>query len=472
VSISSGPDTVFTMKDQTDTICALSTPTGRSGLAVVRMSGEQSPEYFRKIFISKKKYDVFPVRLAMLGRIVDPKDSSVIDEAVATCFAAPNSYTGEDMVEISLHGNPVLIAALLDMLCSFGARIAEPGEFTMRAFLHGRIDLTQAEAVQDLIESTTMRQAQTAARQQGGSISLQLKAAKERLMEIIANLESTVEFVEEDLDLESREAVAEHLADLQEKLGKWIESYRQGKIIRDGFSMAVVGRPNVGKSSVFNALLAQDRSIVTEAPGTTRDLVSEFANMSGIPVRLTDTAGIRKSDDCIEQLGMDRSRQAIADSDAVLLVVDTSRPQSSEDADLRGSMELKTCIVAMNKSDLVARWTFEEMQQFAGKLPLLVVSAKTGTGIEQLHSTIINGIMGTAASGQDGIMVTHLRHCRCLENVRENLERAAAALGNGMSEEFVLTDLHSALKALGEITGETHVEDVLEQIFSSFCIGK
>jgi tRNA modification GTPase len=460
------------MKDQTDTICALSTPAGRSGLAVVRMSGERSIEFFRKIFPSIKQYDATPARLAMLGRIVDPSNGSVIDEAVATCFPSPNSYTGEDMVEISLHGNPVLITALLDELCSFGARIAEPGEFTMRAFLHGRMDLTQAEAVRDLIEATTRRQAQVAARQQSGSISLQIRPVKERLIEIIANLESAVEFVEEDLALESREAVVEQLAGLQDELGKWIGSYRQGKIIRDGFSMAVVGRPNVGKSSVFNALLAQDRSIVAEAPGTTRDMVSEYANMGGIPVRLMDTAGIRKSDDHIEQLGMDRSQQAIADSDAVLLVVDTSRPQLREDAELRNGLELRTGIVVLNKSDLPSCWTFEEMEQFAGKLPRVVASAKTGSGIEQLRSAIFNGTMGTAASGQDGIMVTSLRHCRCLENARENLERAAAALIKGMSEEFALIDLHRALKALGEITGETHVEDVLAQIFSSFCIGK
>jgi tRNA modification GTPase len=460
------------MKDQTDTICALSTPAGRSGLAVVRMSGERSCEYFSRIFLSKKKYDVFPARRAMLGRIVDPGDGSIIDEAVATCFPSPNSYTGEDMIEISLHGNPVLIAELLHRLCCFGARIAEPGEFTMRAFLHGRMDLTQAEAVRDLIESTTKLQAQTAARQQSGSISLELKPAKERLIEIIVNLESAVEFVEEDLELKSREAVVEQLSGLQKELGKWIESYRQGKIVRDGFGMAVVGRPNVGKSSVFNALLAQDRSIVTEAPGTTRDLVSEYASIDGIPVRLTDTAGIRKSDDSIERLGMERSRQAIADSDVVLLVVDASLPQSNEDADLRSGLELRTCIVVMNKSDLAARWTFEEMQQFAGKLRLVIVSAKAGSGIEQLRSAILDEIMGTAVSGQDGIIVTNLRHCLCLENARENLERAAAALIKGMSEEFALTDLHSALKELGEITGETHVEDVLEQIFANFCIGK
>jgi tRNA modification GTPase len=460
------------MRDQADTICALSTPAGRSGLAVVRMSGERSFEIFRKIFLCKNQQDAPPARLAMIGKLFDSNDGCVIDEAVATCFPSPHSYTGEDMVEISLHGNPVLIAALLDGLCSLGARVAETGEFTMRAFLHGRMDLTQAEAVRDLIEATTRRQAQSAASQRSGTIALQLKPVKERLIEIIANLESAVEFVEEDLPLQSRKAIVEQLEGLQDDLGKWIGSYRQGKIVRDGFSMAVVGRPNVGKSSVFNALLAQDRSIVTEAPGTTRDLVSEYANISGIPVRLMDTAGIRKSDDHIEQLGMARSQQAIADSDAVLLVIDSSSPQSSEDTDIRNGLELRTCIVAMNKCDLPSLWRLDQMEQFAGRLPLVVVSARTGSGIEQLRAAVINGIMGAPAGGHDGIMVTNLRHCRCLENTSEQLGRAATALIRGTSEEFALTDLYRALKALGEITGETHVEDVLAKIFSSFCIGK
>ena len=460
------------MNHQSDSICALSTPAGRSGMAVVRVSGEKSFQIFESIFFPVRHFEAPHARLAMLGRIVDPVDGSVIDEAVATCFPSPHSYTGEDMVEFSLHGNPVLVATLLDCLCACGARIAEPGEFTMRAFLHGRMDLTQAEAVRDLIEATTRRQAQVAAMQKSGTIALHLNPVKERLIEVIVNLESAIEFVEEDLPLQSREAVVEQLRGLQDDLSKWIDSYRQGKIVRDGFSMAVIGRPNVGKSSVFNALLAQDRSIVAEAPGTTRDLVSEYANMSGIPVRLMDTAGIRQSNDPIEQLGMERSHQAIADSDAVLLVVDGSRQLSSEDVDLRNGLELRTCIIVVNKCDLPMLWTLEQMKQFADRLTLVVVSAKTGSGMEQLRAAAFSGIMGTPAGWQDGIMVTNLRHCRCLENAREQLERAASALIGEMSEEFALTDMHGALKSLGEITGDTHVEDVLAKIFANFCIGK
>jgi tRNA modification GTPase len=460
------------MKDQTDTICALSTPPGRSGLAVVRISGAQSLHFFRLIFKLSKNMDNPPARKAMLGRIIDPCNGSLMDEALATCFPSPHSYTGEDLVEISLHGNPILISALLDSLCSLGARIAEPGEFTMRAFLHGRIDLAQAEAVRDIIEATTMRQAQVAARQRSGSIARQLQPVKEKLIEIIVNMESSVEFVDENLPVPLRETVNLQLQNIQDELGRWIESYRRGKIIRDGFNLAIVGRPNVGKSSVFNALLAQDRSIVAEEPGTTRDMISEYTSISGIPVRLADTAGIRKSEDSIEQLGIDRSRQAIADSDAILLVIDASRPKSAEDMNLRNELRDSRCIAVLNKSDLPSCWTHEEISIFAGDWPWLEVSAKTGSGIDRLRTVILDGLMGSGENSQDGIMVTNLRHCHCLEKAKTDLENAVAALMEGLSEEFALVDLHRGLKALGEITGETHVEDLLTQIFSRFCIGK
>jgi tRNA modification GTPase len=281
------------MRNLSDTICALSTPPGRSGIAVIRVSGTQSIDIFRKIFVPKKPLEQVPHRHALLGKIEEPRGGYEIDEAIATCFASPNSYTGEDMVEFSLHGNPVLVTALLDCLSEQGARLAEPGEFTMRAFLHGRLDLAQAEAVNDIISATTLYQAQVAARQRSGALSRQLKPLKELLVDIIVNLESAIEFVEEDLPTASREALVQQLGRVRQQLREWIATYRQGRIIKEGFSMAVVGKPNVGKSSVFNALLAQNRSIVTELPGTTRDLVSEFTNLEGIPVRLQDTAGIQ-----------------------------------------------------------------------------------------------------------------------------------------------------------------------------------
>lgn len=460
------------MIDLSDTICALSTPPGRSGIAVVRVSGSESHNFFRRIFRTKQSPDVLAARLAVLGHIVDPRHGSEIDEAIATCFIAPKSYTGEDMTEYSLHGSPVLISALLDCLCALGARLAEPGEFTMRAFLHGRVDLTQAEAVRDIINATTLYQARVAARQYSGSIAQELKSVKDLLTDIVVNLESAIEFVEEDLPLEARDALAYKLSRAQHEIRRWIDSFRQGRIIRDGFTMAIVGRPNVGKSSIFNALLAQNRSIVTEIPGTTRDLVSEFTNIGGIPVRLLDTAGIRTSNDHIEKLGIDRAMQAIADADVVLLVVDTSQPQTDEDLDLKQEIAPLSCVVLMNKSDLPGCWSAHERKVFAGNCRCIETSAKTGAGISELSSEILSGVLGSYEQNSEGIMVTNMRHCHCLEASEVNIIKAADALREGLSEEFVLVDLHAALGKLGLITGETNVEDLLTEIFSRFCIGK
>jgi tRNA modification GTPase len=459
------------MKDFADTICAQSTPPGRSGIAVVRISGPQCLAIFRRTFKAKPSRDAIPSRSALLGNILDPRDGSKIDEAIGTFFPSPHSYTGEDMAEFSLHGSPVLVAVLLDCLCKLGARLAEPGEFTMRAFLHGKIDMTQAEAVQDIISATTLYQAQVAERQRSGELSQQMRLVKERLIDIIVNLESAVEFAESEISVDSRAILIEKLDRIRKELREWINSYRRGRIVREGFTMAIIGRPNVGKSSVFNALLAKNRSIVAEMPGTTRDLVSEYTNLGGIPIHLLDTAGIRQSGDRVEEMGIDKSMQAMVDANAIILVADASRPRSKHDWTLKEKLGGVSCIVAMNKSDLPARWFFEEKAEYAGKWPFVDVSAKTGSGIEELRAAILSGILGSSAQ-QEGNMITNLRHCHNLEEMEKNLEHGVTALIEGLSEEFALIDLHAGLRNLGEITGETHTEDLLDEIFSRFCIGK
>lgn len=461
------------MGDIQDTICALSTAAGRAGIAVVRISGPASFDLVRKLFVPKyPQGEALLARQAILGEIRAPRGNDKLDQALVTCFPAPHSYTGEDVAEISLHGSPVLVLALLDRLCVNGARLAEPGEFTLRAFLRGRMDLSQAEAVRDIIEAKTLYQAQVALRQRSGSIAQQLQPIKKLLIDIIVHLESAVEFVEENLPVDSRERLAEKLDTVQADLWRWIQSYRRGRLIREGFSLAIVGRPNVGKSSLFNALLNQDRSIVTEVPGTTRDLVSESADLEGIPVRLLDTAGVRISDDRLEQLGVDRSFRAMSDADALLLVVDTSQPHSPEDDALRQRLRELSCIVVMNKSDLASAWSPEEKQAFPGKWPSVAVSARTGHQVEVLRKVILCHLFGDQGPERDGLLVTNLRHCQCLEAALAALTRAAAALRKGLSEEFPLTDLHTGLQKLGEITGETTVEDLLGEIFSRFCVGK
>jgi tRNA modification GTPase len=460
------------MKNSTDPICALSSAPGRSGIAVVRLSGSQCHEIVSKIFIPKIGSKSFEPRLAIVGKLIEFDSGVELDEGVVTCFQAPNSYTGEDMAEFSIHGNPAIIAALLDELCSLGARLAEPGEFTMRAFLNQKMDLTQAEAVHDIIMAKTLYQAQIAGRQRSGSLAQNLRATKELLLDIIVNLESAIEFAEEDLQTDSRKQIEEKIEEIGSNLHKWIESYRKGRIIHDGIRMAVIGRPNVGKSSLFNRLLEQDRSIVTDVPGTTRDTVSEYMSIDGIPIHLLDTAGIHGSEDIIEKIGIERSHQAISDADVILFVVDVGRESSEQDFEIKRKLPISNCIVVFNKSDLPAHWSGEAKQELSNSWNYLEVSSKTGMGIKDLRRMIINTILGDGILALDGIMITNMRHCHALEHAELHLKKAANTFRRALSEEFVLLDLQKCLEYLGEIAGETHVEDLLNAIFSKFCIGK
>ena len=460
------------MNDITDTICALSTPPGHSGIAVVRVSGGRSLSILDKIFQAKSGLQQFGVRRAVLGKFINPVDGSEIDEGIATCFCAPHSYTGEDMCELSIHGSPVLVSSVLDCLCEAGARLAAPGEFTMRAFLNGKIDLAQAEAIRDIIDSSTHYQAQVAAKQRSGMMGQKLSPIKEQLVDVIVHLESTVEFADEDLALASRDEIAGRLEGLRETLSEWVRSYRKGRVIRDGFSLAIVGGPNVGKSSLFNALLEQHRSIVTDIPGTTRDLVSESMNIGGIPVRLQDTAGIHDAGDVVENLGMEQSRQAIADSDAILLVGDGSRLFVSSDTEFTKQLAGMRCISVINKSDLACLWSDYDKGSFAVNGEWIEVSARTKAGIEPLRAKILEEIIGPDSGTRDSVLITNLRHCRALEAAAQEMGQGVNALKLGLSEEFALTNLLKALQLLGEITGETRVEDLLDEIFARFCIGK
>jgi tRNA modification GTPase len=455
-----------------DTICAMSSAPGRAGIAVVRMSGPDSFRILGRIFAPARPSVEMPRRRAMLGRVLNPSTGETLDEALVTTFRSPHSYTGEDVAELSLHGSPVIVRAVLAGLCDEGARLAEPGEFTMRAFLRGKMDLVEAEAIRDIIEASTLFQAQVAVRQRSGQLSGELGKAREQLIEVIVELESALEFPEEDLGLEARSELVRKLGVLSARLGQWICSFSRGRVIRDGFALAIVGRPNVGKSSIFNALLEQERSIVTEVPGTTRDLVSEHCSIGGIPVRLLDTAGIRPSSDSIERLGVERSYGAMSDADAVLLVIDRSELRGSEDEALREHLTGLSYLVVFNKSDLPSRWSPALMSEYAGTKPQLEVSAKTGRGIEEVRRAVLDQLWGEVGPEREGVLITNLRHCRCLEVARTSIDRGAAALRQGVSEEYALVDLHGALMMLGQITGEAGIEEILDGIFSRFCIGK
>ena len=386
-----------------------------------------------------------------------------IDQVVVTFFAAPRSYTAEDVVEISCHGSPVVLRHCVERAIEAGARLAEPGEFTLRAFLNGRIDLPQAEAVRDLIDATTLYQARVAAQQAGGSISRHIAPLKEQLLELIALLEAGIDFAEDDVSVAPAAEIERRLAPLIAGVGRLAASFQYGALVRSGLTLAIVGRPNVGKSSLFNRLLERDRAIVTDIPGTTRDLVSETAAIGGIPVTLYDTAGIRQSGDLVESLGIQRSYQAMADADVTLVVTDASRPADAEEEALMERARAQgRCLLAANKCDLGACFP-------PGALP---VSALTGEGIEALRKAILEAVAPPGAFDQESGFITSLRHEALLKESAAYLEKAREAARAATPHEMLLVDLYGALQPIDAITGATTADDILNRIFSTFCIGK
>ena len=449
-----------------DTIAAISTPLGKSGLGVIRLSGKDSRRIALSLFSTPDKSSIED-RVPVLGRVFEPSTGDVIDQAVVTYFQAPRSFTREDLVEISCHGSPVILKGVLRLALQAGARLASPGEFTLRAFLRGRIDLVQAEAIRDLIEAQTLFQVKVAQEQLTGSISRRVRPAKEGLVQLIALLEAGIDFAEDDVSVLPEAEIGRRLSDIEAGLVPLRASFALGKIVSSGLSIALAGRPNVGKSSVFNALLHEDRSIVTEIPGTTRDLVSETTQIQGIPVRLMDTAGIREANDRVEQLGIDRSVEALADADQVLFIVDGSEPWTTMDAEILLRLEARSYLLVINKIDLAQE--LEEQSLPLGAKSVCRVSAKTGQGIDDLRRALFKEYGLQEGQGE---LVTNIRQEQLIESTLVALEKCQKSLISQMPHEVILLDLYSALKALNALTGETTVEDILDNIFSTFCIGK
>lgn len=462
-----------------DTIVAVATPPGRGGIGVVRLSGEQALEAASQLLQSA----TLPpeVQRSTVSKFLDPHTGKVLDEVVLTFYRKPHSYTGENVVEISCHGSPVVLGYLVECCLERGARAAEPGEFAMRAFLNGRIDLTQAEAIRDLIESRTLYQARVAATQLGGSLSARLKPHKQALLDLIARLEAGIDFADDDIDVIDWRDLLRDLDGVKTDIEKMVRGYSYGRIVREGLSLTVVGRPNVGKSSLFNRLLNMERAIVTEIPGTTRDLVSESASIGGIPVHLVDTAGIRTTTDAVEKIGVERTNQAMADSDLRLLVVDTSQEWTEDDSELlRKLRRMGSTLLVANKSDLPARTSMNAIREAIraeegespGPVETVITSALTGHGIEELRNSILRAAGAGNATESEGELVTNLRHQQLLRESLGALERCRQAAGERMHHEMLLLDLYDALRPLDTLTGSTDVEDILGIIFSRFCIGK
>jgi tRNA modification GTPase len=394
-----------------------------------------------------------------MADLVD-RDGNAVDHVVVTFFQSPRSYTSEDVVEISCHGAPVVLRFCVERACENGARLAEPGEFTLRAYLNGRIDLPQAEAVRDLIDSTTLYQARIAAQQVEGSVSKRIRPLKEKLLELISLLEAGIDFAEDDVSVAPAEEILRRLSPVEAGLKELAATFAYGKLVHSGITLAIVGRPNVGKSSLFNRLLEQDRAIVTEIPGTTRDLVSEVASIDGIPVKFVDTAGIRAGQDIVETLGIERSYQAMADADVTLVVFDLAAPYGAEDVALLERAKLQGRYVLVgNKTDLAR--VAEMPDEF------VAVSAITGEGIENLRRKIAPSI----AREEPGF-ITSIRHEQLLREALEALAQARDAVEFGIPHEMLLLDLYAALRPIDAITGATTADDILNRIFSTFCIGK
>ncbi len=455
----------------TDTIVAISTPPGRGGIGIARLSGPYAREIAEHLVRLRQPLDHARARLA---DVVDDQsgqeDAARIDEAVVTFFAAPNSYTAEDLVEIAAHGSPVVLELLLRRAMDRGARLAEPGEFTQRAFLSGRLDLTQAEAVRDLIEAQTLTQARQAASQMGGALSRRIGPVKQSLLELIALLEAGIDFAEDDVEVTPGAEIARRIAETAEPLRALEASFARGRVVHDGLTLAIVGRPNAGKSSLFNRLVERDRAIVTATPGTTRDLVTERISLEGIPLELVDTAGLRDTAEEVEQLGIARSREALADSALVLVVLDATQPLNDEERRLLSAMEGRPALIAVNKCDLVASLPTDGDDVMPSNPSVLRTSALTLEGIPALRRRIVELATGGAAS-EPG-MLTSLRHHRAVATALEGLEAADKANSTGIPHEMILIDLYRSLWALDSLTGQTTPDDVLNLIFSTFCIGK
>ena len=448
-----------------DTIVAIATPPGRGGIGVVRVSGPRALQIGRGLLESHIE---LAARSATFARVIDPASGRVLDQVVATWFAAPHSYTGEDVIELSGHGSPVLLGRIVEIAIGLGARLAEPGEFTLRAFLSGRMDLPQAEAVADLVEAVTPLQARAAMDQLEGTLTAAIRGVDTALFDLAARLEASLDFPDEGFHFVTRDDVVGELAQIEDRLSRLLEEGRAGRVIREGRTVVIAGRPNAGKSSLFNALAGADRAIVTSVPGTTRDLLTERVNIEGLALTVVDTAGLRDARDEVEAEGVRRAQDAQKVASLTLIVVDGSEPLTSEAREvIAGALSPK--LVVQSKADLPAAWTPAELS--APDTDVVAASAITGQGLDALRQRIAE-VLTSREDLRDPPLISNIRHLALVEDARDAMSRGLQALRDGATEELVLTDLGRAREALEEITGRRTVDDLLVQIFTRFCIGK
>lgn len=457
---------------ETDTIAAIATPHGESGIGIVRISGPLSEKVATRLFRPKKKLSRLRSHHLYYGEIIDPEYGKPLDEVLLILMRKPKTYTREDVLEINCHGGYLVLRRVLEVVLGQGVRLAEPGEFTKRAFLNGRIDLSQAEAVIDVIRAKTAKSLKIANQQLKGDLSREIEGLRERVVGSLASVEALIDFPDEKIDVDE-DVIRGDLEEAQRKMGELIASYEEGKIYRDGVSVGIVGKTNVGKSSLLNVLLRENRAIVTSIPGTTRDVIEEAVNIQEIPIRLVDTAGIRRASNAIEREGVRLAKGKVAEADIVILVIDGSRSLDKYDWEIIDEVREKNTVIAVNKMDLPIKTSLEQVQALLPNTRAVEISALRNWGIDALKESIYCRLTGDGVGREAGeVVVANARHKRALEESLESLRRAKEGIEGGIPIELVALELRSCLDHLGEIRGETTTEEVLERIFSQFCIGK
>ncbi|KRM12653.1 tRNA uridine-5-carboxymethylaminomethyl(34) synthesis GTPase MnmE [Paucilactobacillus suebicus] len=456
-----------------DTIAAISTPVGEGGISIVRISGEGALAVASEIYHGKDLNKV-ATHTINYGHIIDPETNNEVDEVMVSVMRAPKTYTLEDVIEINCHGGLVATNRILQLALSYGARLAEPGEFTKRAFLNGRIDLSQAEAVMDLIRAKTDRSMKVALNQLDGDLSRLIKSLRQDILDVLAQVEVNIDYPEYDAVEEmTTKLLKEKSAELKTQIDALLKTAKQGKVLRDGLATAIIGRPNVGKSSLLNNLLHEDKAIVTNIAGTTRDVIEEYVNVNGVPLKLIDTAGIRKTNDQIEQIGVERSHQAIETADLVLLLLDNSEALTQEDQELLGETEDSQRIILLNKTDLPAQLDRDQLRQFVSDDEIIETSIVHNDGMDQLADKINHLFFEEGIeSNQNNVMVTNARHIALLHQASDALKDVQTGIAAGMPVDLVQIDMTRCWDLLGEITGDSYQDELLDQLFSQFCLGK
>ena len=455
-----------------DTIAAIATAPGEGGIGIIRISGEKSLQVAQSIFKSKsgKMIKDYNARTLIYGTVVD--NEKVIDEVLVAYMKGPNSYTAEDVIEINCHGGFISVKKILELILSKGVRLAEAGEFTKRAFLNGRIDLSQAEAIIDVIKSKTDMAHEVAQSQLEGNLAKKIKDLRMNVTEVLAHLEVSIDFAEEDVEEITYQTLEEKALELRNEIKKLYDTAESGKILRDGLKTVIVGKPNVGKSSLLNSILGENRAIVTDIAGTTRDVIEEFVNIKGIPLKIVDTAGIRETEDVVEKIGVEKSRESFSTADLDIMVLDASRKLSEEDMEILESLKNKKTIVLLNKMDLEPQIELEKIEEFVNSEDIIKISALKHQGIEELQDKIEAMVYHGSVKNSSNLMITNSRHKDALFKAYESINDAISAIEQRMPYDFIEVDFKNIWDYLGYINGDTVREDLLDTIFANFCIGK